>query len=127
VAYDLAPAQKKGSVRYHHLGTLVIGLLAVGVTRLFQGTPLVNIWKFFGGFSTACLLLPLMAGLAFPGRLRDRDFVTASLGGVGCLLGFFVLQRILPESSPLQTWEPFYFGVLGTVPGLSFIFTAHQR
>jgi SSS family solute:Na+ symporter len=118
VAYDLAPLKKKGSVRYHHIGTVVIGLTAVVLTRLFRGTALVDVWKFFGGFSTACLLLPLMVGLALPGRLRDRDFVRASLGGVACLLGFFLLQYLLPPEHALRSWEPFYFGVLGTIPGL---------
>jgi SSS family solute:Na+ symporter len=118
-AYDLAPPHHKGSVRYHHLGTVLVGLTAVGITGLFRETPLVDVWKFFGGFSTACLLLPLMVGLALPGRLRDCDFVRASLGGVLVLLGFFLLQRILPDEHALQSWEPFYFGVLGTLPGLA--------
>lgn len=118
-AYDLAPAARKGSVRYHHLGTIAVGLLAVALTGVFVEQNLVDIWKFFGGFSTACLLLPLMVGLAMPGRLRDRDFVRGCLGGAGCLLGFWIVQKLLPEDHVLKAWEPFYFGVLGTIPGLA--------
>jgi hypothetical protein len=29
-----------------------------------------------------------------------------------------VLQVLLPEGHSVKEWEPFYFGVLGTVPGL---------
>ena len=125
-AYDLAPKKWKGSVRVHHLGTLGVGVVAVVLTQLFMDTPLVDVWKFFGGFSTACLLLPLMVGLALPGRLRDQDFVLACLGGVVALLGFWGVQWILPEGHVALEWEPFYFGVLGTVPGLSFSFAAHK-
>ncbi|MGA0334008.1 MAG: sodium:solute symporter family transporter, partial [Kiritimatiellia bacterium] len=120
VAYDLAPKRWKGSVKFHHLGTLGVGILAVGITRLFHEGNLVDIWKFFGGFSTACLLFPLLSGSFFPGRIGDRDFVRSCLGGILSMCLFYGIRALFPRNPVMQNFEPFYVGLLGTLPGLLF-------
>ncbi|MDA3873542.1 MAG: sodium:solute symporter family protein [Kiritimatiellae bacterium] len=118
VAYDLAPSRFKGSIRFHHLGTLGVAVLAVGLTQLFHEANLVDIWKFFGGFSTACLLVPLMVGYLFPGKLKDGQFVCSSLGGALSMIVFRLVRTFLDLPEFWQTFEPFYFGLLGSVIGL---------
>jgi solute:Na+ symporter, SSS family len=118
VAYDLAPKKYKGSISFHHLGTIGVALLAVGLTQLFHQSNMVEIWKFFGGFSTACLLFPLLTGLMFPGRLADRQFVLACSGGVVAMCVFYIIRVSFELSSFWENFEPFYFGLLGTLPGL---------
>lgn len=118
VAYDLAPKKYKGSVPFHHLGTVGMALLAVLVTQWFHQSNMVEIWKFFGGYSTACLLFPLMTGLLMPGRLRDRHFVRACAGGVITMSLFYVIRSVFILPDFWEQFEPFYFGLLGTLPGL---------
>lgn len=117
VGYDLAPARLKGRPNYHHLGTITIGILAVFLTRFFLDTRLVDIWKFFAGFSTACLLCPLILGLLCPGRLTDRQFTAASLGGAVTMALYWALGFLLIPEHPVNTIEPFYAGIVGTLPG----------
>lgn len=116
VAYDLAPPRRKGSTAHHHLGTLLTALTALLAAILFNltGENLVEIWKFFGGYATACILLPLLTGYLLPGRLTDRAFVTACLSGIVTMTLFHLLRA----HTPLATLEPFYFGLLGTLPPL---------
>jgi len=118
VAYDLAPARYRGNVGFHHLGTVCMAVLAVPVTALFAGGNLVDIWKFFGGFSTACLLFPLMLGYMLPGRITDRCFVSSSLGGCLSMAAFYALRSWCDLPAFWEGFEPFYVGLAGTVVGL---------
>lgn len=119
VAYDLAPRRFKGRVGFHHLGTLGVALLALALAPLFQlEENLVDIWKFFGGFSTACLLFPLMLGYLFPRLLSDHRFVCSSLGGVAAMLAFYLVRALMDLGEFWEQFEPFYFGLAGTVLGL---------
>ena len=116
VAYDLAPAHRKGRLRFHHLGTVLMALIALIAAALFQlsGENLVGIWKFFGGYATACILVPLLSGYIRPGKIPDRVFVTACVSGM-VLMTLFHLVR---SQTPFADVEPFYFGLLGTLPPL---------
>lgn len=108
-AYDLAPRRWKGSVAFHHVGTILMAVIAVFVTRFFLDRNMVDIWKFFGGLGTACLLAPMMIGQIFPRRISDRVFVTASLAGAAAMLLFVALQSKLPAF--WKAMEPFYLGL----------------
>ena len=123
VAYDLAPKKWKGNVNVHHAGMVVMGLVAAVLTALFQEGNLVDIWKFFGGFISACLLLPLVLGLLLPGRLTDSDFYLAGMGGAGLILSFKFFQvaamKLGVTEVAILHWEPFYIGVIGTLPAMT--------
>ncbi|WFB35345.1 sodium:solute symporter family protein [Kiritimatiellota bacterium B12222] len=118
VAYDLAPRKFKGSVKFHHLGTIGVACLALWMTHWFQDDKLVNIWKFFGGFSTACLLLPLLTGFAFPQRISDMNFVISCVGGILAMSLFYGVRAVWDLNEFWVGFEPFYFGLLGTLPGI---------
>jgi len=120
VAYDLAPKKYKGSIAFHHLGTIGVAILAVGITQFFNEKNLVDIWKFFGGFSTACLLFPLLTGYAFPGKLKDLQFVGSCLGGVVAMSLFYIVRSQFTLPDFWENFEPFYFGLLGTLPSILF-------
>lgn len=116
-SYDLAPRKWKGHVSLFYLGTLLMAALALlGAVWFGPKDNLVEIWKFFGSYATACLLLPLMAGYRFPGVIRDRSFTAACIGGMVAMTLFHLLRSRLPEG--LAAIEPFYFGMLGTLPPL---------
>ena len=117
-AYDLAPKRLKGNIRFHHLGTVGMAATAVVMGILFERSELnlVDVWKIFGGFATACILLPLLAGHIFPKQVSDQVFTTACLSGVVLMLGVHGMQWIWPKHPVISGFVPFYFGLLGTAP-----------
>lgn len=116
VAYDLAPAGRKGQLRFLHLGTVLMGAVALIAAWVFQltGENLVGIWKFFGGYATACILVPLLSGYIWPGKIPDKTFVSACVSGIVLM----TLYHLFRARVPFGDIEPFYFGLLGTLPPL---------
>lgn len=118
VAYDLAPVHRKGQLRFLHLGTVLMAVIALLAAWIFHltGENLVGIWKFFGGYATACILLPLLSGHIWPGKIQDRTFVTSCLSGMLLM----TLYHVFRTQMPFSDIEPFYFGLLGTLLPLLF-------
>lgn len=120
-AYDLAPKRWKGNIRFHHLGTVGMALFAVVAAVLFErtGENLVEIWKFFGGYATGSILVPLLAGYVFPGRISDRGFVRGCLGGILGMTAHYAARHaaesFFPGSGFLTEIEPFYTGLVCTL------------
>jgi SSS family solute:Na+ symporter len=116
VAYDLAPRRWRGRVGMHHAGTITVALIAVGLSMFAHDLALVDVWKILGGFTTACLVFPLVWGLLLPGRLSERAFLVSCFSGVAFMVGFYTLRAGLPAK--WQSFEPFYVGVSGTLLGM---------
>ncbi len=118
-AYDLAPKKWKGNVAFHHLGTVAMAVVAVAGASWFHlaDLNLVDVWKIFGGYATACIFLPLMAGYIWPGKISDRGFVNACEYGILLMTLHYLLRILLPGVEGLQTLEPFYSGLAGTLLG----------
>lgn len=81
VAYDLVPDRFKGSIKLHHIGIVTTALLSVALAVAFEG-DIKETWKTLGSYSAACLLLPVLVGYVLPGRIRDNQFLLASVLGV---------------------------------------------
>lgn len=92
VAYDLVPDRFKGSVRLHHAGIVATALLSVALAVAFDG-DIKETWKTLGSYSAACLLLPVLVGYAFPGRIRDNQFLLASVSGVIGTTAWRLIER----------------------------------
>lgn len=116
VSYDLAPRRWRGRVGIHHAGTLFTALVAVGLSMLAHDMELVEVWKMVGGFTTACLVFPLLLGLWMPGKMPEKVFLTSCWSGVLLMALFYAVRPWLPET--WREFEAFYIGVLGTVAGL---------
>ena len=116
VSYDLAPRRWKGRVGAHHLGTVCSALAAAGLSMFVHDMELVDVWKIIGGFTTACLVFPLLLGLLIPGKMPERVFLSSCMGGVVCMAAFYGARPWLPEA--WRDFEGFYIGVLGTVLGM---------
>lgn len=81
LAYDLAPKKWRGKVMVHHLGIVIVGVIAIILSMVFKGN-IKTVWKTLGSLSASCLLLPVIYGHIFPGRIKDRQFVISCLVGV---------------------------------------------
>jgi SSS family solute:Na+ symporter len=81
VSYDLVPKKHRGKPILHHIGVASVGIIAVIMALVFDGN-IKTVWKTLGSYSAACLLLPVLYGYAFPGKIKDKQFVFACLFGV---------------------------------------------
>lgn len=81
VSYDLVPVRWRGRVAIQRGGIVVASVVAIGLALVFDGS-IRETWKTLGSYAAACLLLPVMVGHVWPGRIRDNQFVVASLCGV---------------------------------------------
>ena len=60
---------------------VVIAIIAVLMGILFDGN-IKAVWKTLGSYSAACMLLPVLYGYIFPGKIKDLQFVFASVLGI---------------------------------------------
>ncbi len=81
LGFDLVPKKYKGRASIHHLGVISVGLIAIVMALVFEGN-IKTVWKTLGSYSASCLLLPVIFGYIFPSKIKDLQFVTASLLGV---------------------------------------------
>lgn len=81
LSFDLVPEKWKGKVKVHHLGVLIVGILSFIMAQAFEGN-IKAVWKTLGSYSTACLLLPILFGHVFPGKIKDWQFCVTCLTGV---------------------------------------------
>jgi len=125
VSYDLVPAKWKGRRRFHHLGTVIVGLAAVGIAMWVKGGNLAEVWKLLGGFATATLLLPLLMGLGLRQTIPGAVFIASSATGAVFMVGFHLLKLFVTH--PLLELDAFYAGVLGTTLGWTVARLVHPK
>ncbi len=81
LAYDLVPKRLRGKVSIHHIGVLSVGVLSIIFASVFEGN-IKNVWKTLGSLSSSALLVPIIFGHLYPKRLKDSQFIFASLLGI---------------------------------------------
>ena len=71
---------------------------------------MVEVWKTLGSFSAACLLLPMLIGQVFPGKISETLFITTVIAGS---LGI-IAWRILNVFYQFSSIDEFYVGLFLT-------------
>lgn len=87
--------------------------LAIFLGTFFDGN-IKLIWKTLGSFSSACLLVPMMLGHLFPGKIKDRQFFVSSLLGAVAIIAW----KILTSFFPALTLDGIYIGIFASASGL---------
>jgi solute:Na+ symporter, SSS family len=113
VTYDLVPKRFRGKVGLHHLGIIAVGIIAVLMSTLFEGN-IKAVWKTLGSYSASCLLLPVLYGYIFPNKIRDNQFIFASILGIITT----TYWRFAEHSGFYANIDELYIGVLATSFGL---------
>ena len=113
VSFDLMPKRFKGKIYLHQLGIIIVGIIAVLMGLLFEGN-IKAVWKTLGSYSASCLLLPVMYGYIFPKKIKDMQFVFASILGVITVS----VWRNIPLSGFWQNVDELYMGIAATSLGL---------
>ena len=114
LSFDMLPKRFRGRVGFHRIGLFVVAAIAIIMAYLFDGN-IRKVWKILGSYSAACLLLPVMLVYIFPGRIGDRQFVTASIFGV---IGT-TTWMIVPLGGILAGIDELYVGSLCALLGLA--------
>ncbi len=113
LSFDLMPQKYRGKLWLHHLGIIIVGLLAVLLGIVFEGN-IKNVWKTLGSYSASCLLLPVVYGYIFPGKIKDNQFIFASLLGVLTVS----IWRNIELPGFWQNIDELYTGIIATSLGL---------
>ncbi len=104
LAYDLyRPLFRPGLsdrdlLRLTRWGVAASALVAVALALLFASV--VSAWIFMSTMLVATALVPILAGLYFPGRLRPAAGLASSVAGLTAAAGFYLLVNIAGEPDP---------------------------
>jgi len=113
ISYDLMPKKWKGKVSLYYLGIIFVGILAILMAIIFDGN-IKAVWKTLGSYSASCLLLPVLYGYIFPGKIKDYQFVFASILGIIAVS----VWRNINLTGFWQNVDELYIGILATSFGL---------
>jgi len=121
LAYDLAPKKYRNSKTLHHLGIILVGVIAVIMSQVFGGN-IKAVWKTLGSLSAACLLFPVLFGYMFPKRISDKQFVFV------CLLGVLTTSywRNASHTGVWSNVDELYIGV-ATTASVLIVFFFHSK
>ncbi len=81
LSFDLLPKKWRNKIWIHHLGIIIVGIIAILLAQSFQG-DIKQVWKTLGSYFSACLLIPVLFGHFFPKKIKDLQFVIIVLLGV---------------------------------------------
>jgi len=110
----MMPKKLKGKVYIHNFGIIIVGIIAVLMGMVFKGN-IKAVWKTLGSYSASCLLLPVLYGYIFPNRIKDYQFVFASILGVITV----TIWRSIEFSGFWQNVDELYMGIIATSLGLA--------
>ncbi|HPR17372.1 MAG TPA: sodium:solute symporter family protein [Candidatus Cloacimonadota bacterium] len=113
VSYDMMPAKWKGKVSLYHLGIVTVGLLAIFLGKVFDGNIKI-VWKTLGSYWASCLLLPILYGYIFPKKIKDMQFIFASIIGIIAV----TVWRNVSLPGFWQDIDELYMGIIATSLGL---------
>nr|MBC8385581.1 hypothetical protein [Candidatus Cloacimonadota bacterium] len=114
VSYDLMRKRFKGKILLHQAGIIFVGIIAVILGVLSKGT-IKAVWKTLASYSATCLLLPVMYGYIFPKKIKDLQFVFASL----LVVITVSVWRNIPLNGFWQNIDELYMGIIATSLGLA--------
>jgi len=107
LSFDLLRTRFTNIVLSNRIAVFAVGTLAIVMAQLFHGS-FKEIWLVLGSYFSACLLLPILMGYRYPGKISDGLFTFSSLTSALVM----TLWHLLPKPEVWKTLDPFYIGVL---------------
>ena len=107
LSFDLLRKRFKNIVLSNRICIFVVGAVSIMLAQLFHGS-FKEIWLVVGSYFSACLLIPILMGYLYPGRISDKLFTISSLVSAAVMTVWYVL---VPDQW-LDVMDPFYIGVL---------------
>lgn len=104
LSFDLLRTRFKNVVLSNRVAIFAVGALSILLAQLFNGS-FKEIWLVLGSYYSACLLVPILMGYVYPGRISDGLFVTSALTSAAAM----TLWRAFHAQTIL---DPFYIGIV---------------
>ncbi len=106
LSFDLLRKQFQNIVLSNRITIFAVGTISIMLAQLFHGS-FKEIWLVLGSYFSACLLIPILMGYLYPGRISDRLFTVSALVSAAAM----TLWRIIVPDQWLVAVDPFYIGV----------------
>jgi SSS family solute:Na+ symporter len=107
LSFDLLRTRFSNIVLSNRIAVFAVGTLSVVLAQLFHGS-FKAIWLVLGSYFSACLLLPILLGYIYPGKISDGLFTLSSLTSATAM----TLWHLIPKPEVWETLDPFYIGVV---------------
>ena len=106
VAYDLLKNKIKNKFLLNQICFFIIAALSIILALVLEGS-FKKIWFVMGSYMSACLLIPMLTGYIWPGKIKDNTFVLSSLTAAT----FMTLWAFLPRCGFTAEIDGFYIGL----------------
>ncbi len=106
VAYDLLKNKFKNKLLLNQISFFIISALAILLAVFFEGN-FKKIWFTLGSYMSACLLIPMLGGYIWPGKIKDGVFTFSALFSAALI----TVWNILPRSGLAGQIDGFYIGL----------------
>ncbi len=107
LSFDLLRTRFSNIVFSNRIALFVAGTISILLAQLFHGS-FKEIWLILGSYFSACLLIPILMGYLYPGKIGDGLFVCSSLTSAVAM----TFWHLLPKPEVWESLDPFYIGVL---------------
>ena len=107
LSFDLLRKQFKNIVLSNRIAIFAVGTISIMLARLFHGS-FKEIWLVLGSYFSACLLIPILMGYVYPGKISDRLFAVSSLLSAVTM----TLWHVWAPIEWREVIDPFYIGVI---------------
>ena len=122
LSFDLLRHRFRNVILSNRIAIFIVGLVSILLAQFFHGS-FKTIWLVLGSYFSACLLVPILMGYIYPGRISDRLFVGASLSSAILMTGW----RICPKPASWEIVDPFYVGVFVSLTILILCRNRHEN
>ena len=107
LSFDLFRKRFSNIVFSNRIALFAVGTFSIVLAQLFHGS-FKEIWLVLGSYFSACLLIPILMGYLYPGKISDTLFTWSSLLSAVAMTAW----HLFPKPEVWEVLDPFYIGVL---------------
>lgn len=107
LSFDLLRTRFTNVVLSNRIAIFAVGVISIFLAQLFHDS-FKEIWLVLGSYFSACLLVPILMGYLYPGKISDGLFTFSSLASALAM----TLWHMLPKPEIWETLDSFYIGVI---------------
>ncbi|MCQ2411069.1 MAG: sodium:solute symporter family protein [Elusimicrobiaceae bacterium] len=106
LSFDLLRKRFRNVILSNRIAIFAVGVFSILLAQLFKGS-FKEIWLVLGSYFSACLLVPILMGYLYPGRISDKLFICSSLLSAAAMTAW----RLIPKPEAWAVLDPFYIGI----------------
>ena len=115
LGYDMLKNKFKNKLLLNQVSFLIVAAFAILMAVFFEGN-FKKIWFIMGSYMSACLLVPMVFGHIWPGRISDNVFTFSCILSAAAI----TIWNVLPKTETLMLIDGFYIGAILNILIISF-------